>query len=483
MIIAVVIPLVIYPHQILLSGDQIPQVQAAISMLEGKGLLIPLHWTKLQDIWYEIPHSQTQMMTWYPPGYSCILRWIAPWTSSLVNAAFLIFFLNKALGYYCWLQWSKTVGIPFRWIFPLLIFFSVLFIPSTTTDQISMTILGALFWLWNTKLVVRQKAIGMGILIFSSLLFRYATVGWLPAIFGFIVLSRYTLREKFTLSLALVPTVIGYWGWTHLFLKGSPYPLVSSANETNWILLWKGIYFAVGGGWSPDTILLKGLYLLFVALIVISLICLFKKESIPDWILQTVIFQGAVFGFLVTVQIFKGGMYSLAEPSFATARFYMLPFISCGCISFWVLEKTIQSYRKQLYFSAILFLGVCGFLRFKANTELMHQDLKLAPNGFLMPRESSDLAWLVEERKPDMVIQKGDVYCTAIQNRDQQLVLPYKISIEKPCRILLVIQKDDPLLIQLKSVFDRSSKQIEAWTFEGHMAWEYEFSGPQKLVF
>lgn len=82
-----------------------------------------------------------------------------------------------------------------------------------------------------------------------------------------------------------------------------------------------------------------------------------------------------------------------------------------------------------------------------------------------------------------MVIQKGDVYCTAIQNRDQQLVLPYKISIEKPCRILLVIQKDDPLLIQLKSVFDRSSKQIEAWTFEGHMAWEYEFSGPQKLVF
>jgi hypothetical protein len=90
------------------------------------------------------------------------------------------------------------------------------------------------------------------------------------------------------------------------------------------LLLFKGVYYAWTGGWSPNANILKILLAAVVVIAMVGVVRLAVDRKLPSWIVALAGFQAYYMFFLIVTQVLFGSMYAPNQPAFATARFFAL---------------------------------------------------------------------------------------------------------------------------------------------------------------
>jgi hypothetical protein len=413
-ITACILSYLIYGTHVLLSGDQSPQIVAAESLANGEGLLIP-PMQMPEGSMVKTGGDYREKLFWYPPGYSLLLAFFTCMGSSIAGASLILFYLNKAVSNILWVFVARRYGIPLWQFFVVFVFQSVAYMPATTTDQFLWPVVGLMFLLFPIR--GRWVPVLISLLICLAISLRWFGI-LLPSIWlgwTYFTATRNDFKCLHIHLRAWLPVFVClpfFLGLTY-YVAGNLQPYTAiPVLHIKWGLLWKGIYFAINGGVSS---MWKVLQFSLVALCAFTLLSLVKqlftrRKSIPVWVSLSVLFQAAVFAFLIYTQYKKGSMYDPAVPAFATARFYFL----CQPLSFaaviWAGSLALSN-RKVMRHSfvigvATVYLGA-AFTYVPYNKHNIAHELASCRRGFLRPKEVVFLEAKVNEIKPDFLIQLG----------------------------------------------------------------------------
>jgi len=315
----------VYGSRIELSGDQTAPVVAAESMLREGAYKVSLHESYGPAVMVNIGSDLRQPLRWYPPGYSVALYALAKLGLSLAGSALVLFYLAKLLWSLSWLAACLAHHVPYPIAAGAVGFALMLTYPSTTTEIFESTAIALLFLAVSKRLRETASAGAASASIAGGTFFRFPAVKLL----GFYALVEWARRPRlstcFKVFLAALPSLVVYLVCTRLVGgESTPYHGVGPGRQTRWLLLLKGVYYAVTGGWSPSNAPLRVIAVAMVLMAMAGLARLAWKGALPRWIVLLAGFQAYYMVFLIITQIFFGSMYAYTQPAFATARFYSL---------------------------------------------------------------------------------------------------------------------------------------------------------------
>jgi hypothetical protein len=385
----------VYGARIELSGDQTAPVVAAESMLHEGAYKVSLHESYGPSVVVNIGSDLRQPLRWYPPGYSVALYALAKLGLSLAGSALVIFYLAKLLWTISWMAACLANRVPYPIAAGAVGFALMLTYPSTTTEIFESIAIALLFFAVSKRLGRTASAGVASASLAAGTFFRFPAAKLL----GFYALVEWARRPRlatcFRVLLAAMPALIVYFVCTRLIGgESTPYHGVGPGQRTNWLLLLKGFYYAVTGGWSPSNLPLRILAAAMVLMAATGLVRRAWKGALPRWIVLLAGFQAYYMVFLIVTQVLFGSMYAYTQPAFATARFYSLtqPFSVAALYVLASFSLPTLSFGLRRALAAILLLcmvdwtiknhsimagmtqGPDGFLRF-ADLAAVHRKL------------------------------------------------------------------------------------------------------------
>ena len=372
-----------YARQIELSGDQTAAVVAAESMLHEGAYKVSLHESYGPLAVVNIGSDLRQPLRWYPPGYSVALYAFAKLGLSMAGGALLLFYLAKFFWTLSWTAAGFAYDIPYPIVAGAVAFALFLTYPSTTTEIFESTTVALLFLAVSQRLGEPASAAVASASLAAGTLFRFPAVKLL----GFYALVEWARRPRiatfFKVALAAVPSLIVYFGCTRLIGgESTPYHGVGPGPRTRWLLLFKGFYYAVTGGWSPNYAPLRVLVAVMVFLAMAGLVRLARKGILPRWIVLLAGFQAYFMVFLIVTQVFFGSMYAHSQPAFATARFYSLTQPLSVAALYWLASLSLPSWNPVFRRALAMILFVCMVDWTIKNHSIM-AGMSRGPDGFL----------------------------------------------------------------------------------------------------
>jgi hypothetical protein len=421
---ACLLSVLIYGDNILLSGDQSPQLAAAISVVEGEGLRVPPSYLEPGAV-FDPALATREKFAWFAPGYSMMLAFFLWLGASVHLAAGAVFYLNKFLTGLLWTFVAKKYAIPFWQVAAVVCLQSLLYMPASTTDQLVWPAMAGLF------LLAKRNVGWLETLAAAALIIYVTWTRWHGVMFTgvwFLWVWMHSLRDWrnpglwVRSMLPLFTTAVFFLG-TVFYLTGSFDPFTSEPKEEiRWILLLKGLYFCVTGGissvWTPVQ---GGLALVAVA-VMCGLCWLAARDfrKIPLWLAMVIVFQAVNMAFLIYYEVNKGSVFEPEVPAFATARYFgLIQPLALACI-YWVigaLRPTVLIRRgwETVTVAAFLAAGI-SFVFY--NWDSIRNKLAPAANGLLIPKEYVELQKRLLEIQPDVwIVSSG-------QNSKSQLYDP-----------------------------------------------------------
>ena len=133
--VACLLSFLVYGGNFLLSGDQSPQLAAAISVVNGEGLRVPPSFLESGSV-FDPALATREKFAWFAPGYSMMLAFFLWMGGSVYLAASAIFYLNKLLTGLLWSLVARKYSMPFWQIAFIVCLQSLLYMPASTTDQL-----------------------------------------------------------------------------------------------------------------------------------------------------------------------------------------------------------------------------------------------------------------------------------------------------------------------------------------------------------
>ena len=447
------VALALYGWRIELSGDQNPQVVAAQSLLTESRLLVPPHPMSARETVHP-PEDLRQTLFWFPPGYSLLLAGLTALTGSSVSAsAAFVFWGNLLIGCWFWALWAQRVGFR-RWqILLTLLFTSVLTRPSTTTDQLVTTIVGFLF-LIDTYPCCRPllRSAVISTLLCWAISMRWAATILVPVWVTFICLTA-SDRFRKTLVLAGIPALSGltfYIVLSHAVAPSSNlYAGVGGVAQSHWILLWKAVWFADSGGWSPPWLVLRICHgLLVFGIVPGAVITLLLRKQAGRWLVLLGTLQGWSILFLIWVQYRYGMMYDPAVPAFATARFYslakpasvLLMGLASSIVAGWLIRKPLPSWEG--WAPCMLYLAL-GATAWSMQNRAQLTQLRLCTDGFLRKAEFGEFKQRIDLWKPDCVVARsGYLFFLTLYDPRHYYPAGKTLVLDQPCRVGIVRERE-----------------------------------------
>ena len=432
-LMACLLSLIIYRGNFLLSGDQSPQLAAAISVVDGEGLRVPPGKLELGSV-FDPSLAQRDKFAWFAPGYSMMLAFFLWMGGSVYFAVSAIFYLNKFLTGVLWTFVAKKYAIPYWQVAFIVLLESLLYMPASTTDQLIWPAMAGL-------LLLSKRNVGWVETFLAAALIAYATwTRWHGIMFAgvwFLWVWTNSFRDWRMFSLwiksvlPLATTAIFFLG-TVYYLTGSFDPFTSEPkDEIRWILLLKGLYFCFTGGissvWTPVQALLAIVSLAALLGLVLGIVR--ERQNIPAWVAMVIVLQVVNMAFLIYYELRKGSVFEPEVPAFATARYFALmqPLsIAFLCWAFSTLNLSTYFLRALLTITMLGFLA--SGLSF-VNYNLESIETKLAPtaNGLLMPEKYALLQKRLLEIRPDVWIVSagagsGKIYDPAESIKHEQAI-------------------------------------------------------------
>ena len=409
-LVACVLSFLVYGGNFLLSGDQSPQLAAAISVVNGEGLRVPPSFLESGSV-FDPALTTREKFAWFAPGYSMMLAFFLWMGGSVYLAASAVFYLNKFLTGLLWSLVARKYNIPFWQIAFIVCLQSLLYMPASTTDQLVWPAMAGLL------LLAKRNAGWIETLAAVALIAYVTWTRWHGVMFAgvwFLWVWMHSLRDWRNLGLwvrSMLPlaTTAAFFLGTVYYLTGSFDPFTSvPKDEIRWILLLKGLYFCATAGissiWMPMQIALAIVALgTFAGLIWAGLR---EAKKIPVWVAMVIILQFVNMFFLIYYELKKGSVFEPEVPAFATARYFSLAQpLALACIC-WAISalKPKRDIRVGGYALAAFAFFAAGISFVYYNLESI--DRKLAPveSGLLMPEKYALLQKRLIEIQPDVWI-------------------------------------------------------------------------------
>jgi hypothetical protein len=409
-IVACLLSALIYGGNLLLSGDQSPQLAAAISVVNGEGLRVPPSKLEPGSV-FDPSKAQRDKFAWFAPGYSMMLAMFLWMGGSVYFAASAVFYLNKFLTGLLWTFVGRKYGIPFWQVAFIVCLQSLLYMPASTTDQLVWPVMAGL-------LLLVKRNVGWIETLAAAALIAFATwTRWHGVMFAgvwFLWVWMHSLRDwrnpgLWVRSVLPLATTAAFFLGTVYYLTGSFDPFTSEPKEEiRWILLLKGLYFCVTAGissvWSPVQ---AGLALVSVAVLVgLGWLVARDFRKIPIWLAMVLLLQGVNMAFLIYYEVNKGSVFEPEVPAFATARYFALvqP-LALACI-FWVIQAVRLQVviRRGWELATVVAFLAAGISFVSYNWESIRGKLAVAQNGLLIPKEYVELQKRLLEIRPDVWI-------------------------------------------------------------------------------
>ena len=407
---ACLLSLIIYRGNFLLSGDQSPQLAAAISVVDGEGLRVPPSKMVPGSI-FDPSLAQRDKFAWFAPGYSMMLAFFLWIGGSVYFAASAVFYLNKFFTGVLWTYVGRKYGLPFWQIALAVLLQSLLYMPASTTDQLIWPAMAGLF------LLVKRN-VGWIETMIAALWIIYATwTRWHGVMFAgvwFLWVWMHSLKDwrnpgLWMRSVLPLATTAAFFLGTVYYLTGSFDPFTSEPkDEIRWVLLLKGLYFCVTGGISSVWSLAQAGFALISVAVLGGLAWLAIRDfrKIPIWLAMVLLLQAVNMAFLIYYEVKKGSVFEPEVPAFATARYFALvqP-LTLACI-FWVIQAVRPQVviRRGLESATVVAFLAAGISFVSYNWELIRGKMAIAQNGLLIPKEYVELQRRILEIRPDVWI-------------------------------------------------------------------------------
>lgn len=399
----------VYSTRIDLSGDQTTQVIAAEALLKERRYLVPLHHTQAHAVTVVAGADYRQPLRWFPPGYSIALYLVTSITGlSLSESALAVFYVIRFVWAGLWMAAACALGIGSVVAGTAILFCTILTYPSTTTDIFESAVTASLFLAVSRCLPPRPALLFGSLCCISGIAFRYAAVK-LAGFWAVYVLWRYrgTHIPRHWVYLSAGLPALSYVLLT--VVLGPAYAGVSSAPATNWSLIAKGFYYALIGGFSPVSGPFKAIMVLVTVLVMIWCARRAMLRDLPQWCSYLLLFQLGCILFLVLVQTRYSGMYSAAEPAFATARFYALAQPLNVAMMITAARSSLPGWMgKMVMISLCVFLSSVAVERIYANHAILAK-LAVGRDGFLRESAVAAVHTALQQVTPNTVLTEADL--------------------------------------------------------------------------
>ena len=474
--VACLLSFLVYGGNFLLSGDQSPQLAAAISVVNGEGLRVPPSFLESGSV-FDPALATREKFAWFAPGYSMLLAFFLWMGGSVYLAASAIFYLNKFLTGLLWSLVARKYSIPFWQIAFIVCLQSLLYIPASTTDQLVWPAMAGL-------LLLAKRNVGWIETLAAVALIAYVTwTRWHGVMFAgvwFLWVWMHSLRDWRNLGLwvrSMIPlaTTAAFFLGTVYYLTGSFDPFTSvPKDEIRWILLLKGLYFCVTGGISSVWTPVQG-GLALVAVAVLGGLCWLAARDfrkIPVWLAMVLVFQAVNMAFLIYYEVNKGSVFEPEVPAFATARYFgLIQPLVFACI-FWVIGalRPNRMIRRVWGLATVLAFLAAGISFFLYNWDAIRSKLAPAANGLLIPKEYVELQKRLLEIQPDVWIvssgqnSKSRLYDPATTTKYEESLYDARKTFTKSVETciqegkLVVVESVGGKIVDIRDTLARSAK-------------------------